>query len=170
MKALRNLLILAALVCGIHSATARGFVVQTADFTPIAAGNSVWLTKSDAGKPMGSLYAQGYAPGWSTMVQWFALSGTRVLWKWEDHQLWFTGYGYTFPIDGSPGMYVCPPSGNRIALQIMTNGGAGTVIYQGPLVAQAGQSLIIPNYGPNSGSLDLPGNLFGQVRFRVVSY
>lgn len=170
MKSIRNLIAAIALIAITVSVSAQAFVVPTASFTPVSTGNSVWVTKSDAGKPAGSIYARGYTSDWSAVVDWFAMSGTTVLWKWENNHLFLTSFASAFPTTG--GMYLCPPpqNGNRLALQVTTTLGTGTAVGQGALRAPLGFSLIVPTVGQNSGYIDFPGNATQQVWFRVVTY
>lgn len=167
---LRNLLLAVALAgAALLHANAQAFVVPTASFTPVATGNSVWVTKSDAGQPTGSIYARGYTEDWSTVVNFYALGGTTVLWQWQDNHLFITSFASGFP---QTGMYLCPPHapGYRLAIQASTLLGASAAVGQGGLRAPLGYSLIVPNYGPNGGWMEFPASTIQQVRFRVVAY
>jgi hypothetical protein len=170
MKSIRNLIAAIALIAITVSVSAQAFVTPTASFTPVATGNSVWVTKSDAGKPTGSIYSRGYSKDFSTLIEFYLPFGAPVVfWRWEGDYLYMTSYENGFA--SAAAMYLCrPKSDGRIALQVITKIGASTVAAQGALRASLGYSIIVDPGSQASGFLDFPASTIQQVQFRVVAY
>lgn len=169
MKTIRNLLTAIALIAITASISAETFVTPTASFTPTAVGNSVWITRSDAGKPPGSVYSKGYSKDFSTLIEFYLPFGSPIVyWRWEGEYLYLTSF-HGFPT--ATAMYLCAPrvEGARTALQVISKLGSGTVAGTGPLRAPLGYSLVVEPGAQAYGFIDFPANGIQQAQFRVVA-
>jgi len=165
--------LLSALLTIITCASAFGqaYVINTADFQVLDSGNSVWITKTDVGKPVGSVYARGWTPGFLSAIEFFSIGGSAFNWKFTNNQLYFAPSGYNPPLVN--GLYLCnppnPPEGSKKYLLLSpVIGGASVNI--GALTATLGQSIVVPIPGPDYGVITFPSQITAQVRIRLVSH